>query len=261
MTAKISITFDVESPDLDSLVIRDLLSLLNRYRAKSTFFVLGSSIKQDTGVVNKILDDGHEVGCHGYIHDPPYNRRSLSSVQNDVRGATRILQQFCEVSAFRCPYFLPHTGLAIVLEDLNYSIDSSVPAQRFDFFVGRSNRFEAMFASRRPYHPSYANIYRENEDNLDLIEIPLSCFLLPLAGVTLRNFDLKAFMRILGICRLFSNSIVMDFHLWEFKIQAPAAMPYRHRKRIGKEMLSLFQNLLQILSRNGYPMVPISQIS
>ncbi|MBN1123706.1 MAG: polysaccharide deacetylase family protein [Sedimentisphaerales bacterium] len=59
---KIALTFD----DGPSRNTDKILSLLDRYSVKATFFVTGSKVKRD--VLEKIQSRGHAVASHGYDH-------------------------------------------------------------------------------------------------------------------------------------------------------------------------------------------------
>lgn len=85
----VSLTFDVDaeagflgdSPDyarrLSSLSegrfgvtrgVPRILSLLERYGIEATFFVPGHTASGHPGLVDRILEAGHEIGHHGYLH-------------------------------------------------------------------------------------------------------------------------------------------------------------------------------------------------
>jgi peptidoglycan/xylan/chitin deacetylase (PgdA/CDA1 family) len=46
-----------------------LLAVLRDYRIRATFFVPGATAERYPGAVAAILEDGHEVGHHGYLHE------------------------------------------------------------------------------------------------------------------------------------------------------------------------------------------------
>jgi len=62
---KVAITFNcaVGNSDMD-----EILSVLERYNVRATFFLLGSWADDYTGEVQKIYNAGHEIGNHGYSH-------------------------------------------------------------------------------------------------------------------------------------------------------------------------------------------------
>jgi len=51
---------------------RDLLDLLDTCDVRGTFFVLGWIADRYPALVREILDAGHEVGAHGYLHQRVY---------------------------------------------------------------------------------------------------------------------------------------------------------------------------------------------
>lgn len=48
-----------------------LLNLFKKYKIKTTFFIPGHSIESFPEQVKRIVDEGHEVGAHGYLHENP----------------------------------------------------------------------------------------------------------------------------------------------------------------------------------------------
>ncbi len=46
----------------------EILELLEKYKAKATFFVVGENAEKFPGTIKQIVKGGHEIGCHGYSH-------------------------------------------------------------------------------------------------------------------------------------------------------------------------------------------------
>ncbi|UVI31874.1 polysaccharide deacetylase family protein [Paenibacillus spongiae] len=61
----IALTFD-DGPDRRQT--NEILDLLERYDAKSTFFVVGKRVAQYPDVVRRVVAEGHEVANHTYNH-------------------------------------------------------------------------------------------------------------------------------------------------------------------------------------------------
>ena len=58
-------------PMLESRAVsatRHLLRLLREYNITATFFVLGYLADQCPELVAEVMDEGHEIGIHGYYH-------------------------------------------------------------------------------------------------------------------------------------------------------------------------------------------------
>ena len=63
---KIALTFD-DGPH-PRLTLK-ILSILERYDVKATFFVVGENVENYAPVLQQILAQGHEIGNHTYSHD------------------------------------------------------------------------------------------------------------------------------------------------------------------------------------------------
>lgn len=48
-----------------------LLKMFRKYNLRSTFFIPGHSIESFPEQVKQIVDAGHEIGAHGYLHENP----------------------------------------------------------------------------------------------------------------------------------------------------------------------------------------------
>jgi peptidoglycan-N-acetylglucosamine deacetylase len=51
-----------------SSVTPEILELLRHHHAKATFFMLGRSARQNASVADRIVEEGHDVGCHSDQH-------------------------------------------------------------------------------------------------------------------------------------------------------------------------------------------------
>ena len=76
-----------------------ILSLLKRYDAKATFFVLGKNVERYPDLYAKIIADGHRVGNHTYSHQKGY-LMSLEQYLEDIDFASYSMQS----NLFRPPY-------------------------------------------------------------------------------------------------------------------------------------------------------------
>jgi peptidoglycan/xylan/chitin deacetylase (PgdA/CDA1 family) len=60
----VHLTFD----DGPSALTAPLLDLLARHRVTATFFVLGARARRAPMLVRRAHAEGHEIGCHGWVH-------------------------------------------------------------------------------------------------------------------------------------------------------------------------------------------------
>ena len=53
------------------VAVPKLLNLLKQFDLKATFFVPGWVVERNTGLIQEIFAEGHEIGHHGYLHEWP----------------------------------------------------------------------------------------------------------------------------------------------------------------------------------------------
>ncbi|HEV8266632.1 MAG TPA: polysaccharide deacetylase family protein, partial [Thermoanaerobaculia bacterium] len=63
-----------------------ILEALDGTGSKATFFVLGWVARQSPSLVQRIVDAGHEVGCHGDLHRRVFEM-TVDEFREDVRSA------------------------------------------------------------------------------------------------------------------------------------------------------------------------------
>ncbi|RNB77968.1 polysaccharide deacetylase family protein [Brevibacillus panacihumi] len=76
----IALTFD-DGPD--PVYTRQIAELLKQYKAKATFFVVGSRVKAHPGVIQQLAKDKHELANHTYTH-PDLRRISPGKLRDEV---------------------------------------------------------------------------------------------------------------------------------------------------------------------------------
>lgn len=76
-----------------------VLSLLQKYSFKATFFCLGKNAEQHPELINDILNFGHQVGNHGYEHLNGWKTTSKKYIENVDKSANIL-----KTKLFRPPY-------------------------------------------------------------------------------------------------------------------------------------------------------------
>jgi polysaccharide deacetylase family protein (PEP-CTERM system associated) len=109
---------------------KKILSILDEYNVKATFFVLGEVAEKFPNLVREINELGHEVGAHGYHHCVIYtiNREIF---EKEVTDAKKLIEDILgqRVLGHRAPSFsiMPSTHWALdVLSNAGYNYDSSI---------------------------------------------------------------------------------------------------------------------------------------
>ncbi len=106
-----------------------ILSLLRRYRARATFFVVGLVAERHPEIVKYIMDGGHEVASHSYMHKS-MRGIAIDAVEADIKKSTEVLSSLTgeAVLGFRAMgYTIPEDETAFygLLKRYGYKYDSS----------------------------------------------------------------------------------------------------------------------------------------
>lgn len=126
-----------------------ILDVLARRALKATFFVVGQNIERYPDLVRRMVDEGHEIGVHGYTHTPP---QTLAPAEEEAELA-RTLELLDGIgvrpAGYRSPSWdvSPHTLELLVRHRIAYS--------------------SQFMADIQPYW----------HDGLDLVELPIQWLL------------------------------------------------------------------------------------
>ncbi|MBC1968329.1 polysaccharide deacetylase family protein [Listeria marthii] len=121
---RIALTFD-DGPS--AAVTPQVLDTLKRYDVKATFFVLGSSVVQNPGLVKRELAEGHQVGSHSWDH-PQLTKLSTQEVYNQILQTQKVVfdQTGYFPTTMRPPYGAVNKEVAeaIGLPIIQWSVDT-----------------------------------------------------------------------------------------------------------------------------------------
>jgi len=111
-----------------------ILSLLRQYNAGATFFVVGMLAERHPELVKYIMDDGHEIASHSYLHKSLRNV-AMEDIEEDIRKSSEILSSLTgeQVLGFRAMgYTIPQdeTTFYSLLKKHGYKYDSSKKKNR-----------------------------------------------------------------------------------------------------------------------------------
>jgi len=196
-----------------------LIEPISKHDIESTFFFTGHIVEKQPEIVDIVKDHGHEIGCHGYIHEPAYffDALNLQKQVHYLQRAKKIIETAAnsEVVSFRGPEARINEDTIKALEITKFKFDSSIAPQRFDGPMSRGFRKKLfwMIAPRRPYYISKDSIVHEGSSKI--LEIPISAFLFPFIGSTMRvsPFINKIIENILlRESKVRKNPIVFLFH-------------------------------------------------
>ena len=102
---QVALSFD-DGPD--PLVTPQLLDLLDRYKIKAAFFVIGTKAETYNQIIMETKRRGHLIGNHSYSHDHFLMLRSPRRLYKDILNCQEILRR----SGVNATYFRPPVGIS-----------------------------------------------------------------------------------------------------------------------------------------------------
>lgn len=107
-----------------------LLRILKKHGVHATFFVVGWVAEKHPEVVQAIIDDGHDIGCHSYWHEKIFELTPEAFYKDTIRAKT-VLERLTnrKITAYRAPsYSITRKSLWAldILKDLGFTTDSSI---------------------------------------------------------------------------------------------------------------------------------------
>ncbi len=122
-----------------------LLGLLERHGIRSTFFVPGYTAHRYPDVVRRIVDCGHEVAHHGYLHEQPTALTEAEEIEALDRGLAA-LEEVAGVrpTGYRAPMWDLSWRTPALLAERGFLYDSSLmdADTPYELAVGESSLVE-----------------------------------------------------------------------------------------------------------------------
>jgi len=232
----ILLTNDVETTSIWLNTLRDetglkvlregmpaLLDIYEEFNIKSTFYFTGYIANLFPDVVKMIISHGHEVASHGksHIRENGFDIMPLDKQIRHLDYTKKLLEDISgqKVISFRAPALRVNDDTPRALIETGHLIDSSIAAQRFDFFMsfGGVKKLRWLTAPRLPYRTSPDSLLRKGDG--PLVEVPLSALFFPYVGTTMRIFPLLTALQkpfISAESKLTGKPVVFDIHPNEF---------------------------------------------
>lgn len=170
--------------------VPDFLDLLDSYRLKITFFVVGqdAAISENREIFREIASRGHELANHSFMHDPYLPFSSRSQLENDIVKAETAIYEATNIRprGYRGPGYSWSCDLIHILQERGYLYDSTIlptfigPAiRKYYQKYGASNpearkKSASLFGGfRQGCLPLRPYLWKINE-NKSLLELPVS---------------------------------------------------------------------------------------
>jgi peptidoglycan/xylan/chitin deacetylase (PgdA/CDA1 family) len=101
-----------------------LLDLFAEEGIATTCFTTGDSARHSPDVAERIVADGHELGCHGMTHRP-FPGLDRDAARREIDESARELRAFGPVISFRAPNLMFPAEYLSLLEEAGFALDSS----------------------------------------------------------------------------------------------------------------------------------------
>lgn len=99
---RVFLTFD-DGPSNN--VTSSILDVLKENNIKATFFVLGNRVKAYSTLINRIYNEGHYIGNHGYSHTYGEIYANVESALNEYNMTEQVLREVLNKPNFRTQVF------------------------------------------------------------------------------------------------------------------------------------------------------------
>lgn len=191
-----------------SRVLPRILELLSKLKIKATFFIIGKDAldSQNRKMIREISGQGHEIANHSLLHERLLCNFNEQEFVRDVSESAKALSDIAgeKIVGFRMPGAVIHRNNLMILARMGYLYDSSLNKSVIYNLAKRcyaqlftekklnipSQGFKSFFAPSGPYFPGKDNIYENSQDNLGILEVPITA--VPWASIPFMSYFLLA---------------------------------------------------------------------
>lgn len=162
--------------------VRPILNLLDKYKTKATFAVLGTVAEQHPELVEEIYNNGHEIASHAWSHKT-LHELGKDAFEDEIKKSVNLLQSITgeKPIGFRAPSFSidNSTKWAFeILEKYGFKYDASV-------FPIKTRLYGVPNAPLHIYRPAKEDITID-DTNGAIVEFPMTVLKhgmnIPIAG-------------------------------------------------------------------------------
>lgn len=228
---KVFITIDVEQDCPPYLSTTDgmkygmpkLLDLFQSKNIAATFFTTGEMAQQFPDLMHRIINEGHELGCHGQTHRK-FSDLSETEAAWEITQSAKILREYGKVISFRAPYLnFPDSYLPLLAKH-GFLLDSSIPTSE------QNNREKLNSAIIKRIAPT----------------LPSSCFRLP------------RFLFMHKIRR--QNTIMLFMHPWEFIDMSKRNIRFDRRLNTGEYAINNLKKWIRFFKKRQYQFLKCDEV-
>ena len=212
-----------------------ILDVLSENDVRATFFCTGNFAQNAPDVMKRIMDEGHEIACHGVDHFEPK--------ESDFVLSKEIVEEICGVNVvgYRQPRMFPVVEAEI--KKAGYLYNSSLnPA----FIPGRYMHLD----SPRTW------FLKDGVVQIPSSVTPIIRF--PLFWLSLHNLPQGLYHALVRRVLKKDGYFVTYFHPWEFyelKEHPEFKIPFIIKRNSGMDMVKRLDGLVKMLKKNGHEFI------
>ena len=216
-----------------------ILDVLKENEVQATFFCTGNFAMNAPEVIKRIIDDGHEVACHGVDHWKP--------CESDFERSKEIVEKISgiKVNGYRQPRMFP--TIESEIKRAGYRYNSSLnPA----FIPGRYMNL----STPRTW------FMKDGVMQIPASVTPLLRF--PLFWLSLHNLPEGIYHLLVRRVLKKDDYFVTYFHPWEFyelNDHPEFKMPFIIRNNSGAKMVKRLDNLVKMLKNEGHQFITYTE--
>ncbi len=124
LVKKVALTFD-DGPN--EIYTPKILEILDKYKVKATFFVIGKNVKKFPHIAQTIIKAGHCIGNHTYEHINLYKSNvAAEEIEKEINHTDLIIEKTTgkKPNLFRSPYNYLDEKLIEIIKQKNYYVIS-----------------------------------------------------------------------------------------------------------------------------------------
>ncbi|MEM0473460.1 MAG: polysaccharide deacetylase family protein [Candidatus Aenigmatarchaeota archaeon] len=165
--SQVAITYDDQPYNIKN--IQKVLRAYKEFNAKTTFFLIMERValsKEMKVIIPEIIEEGHEIGFHGWDKDHPiYSKLPKSRIKEDLEKCFELMHSICPeyfVRFIRWPYGetgkLVDYAASFGLQVVNWNVESGGLDEKTKYRVVENSKNGSIVLSHltRPYDVSQA---------------------------------------------------------------------------------------------------------
>lgn len=247
-----------------------ILDMLKKCGVKATFFVTGNFAKTRPDLVLRILEDGHEVGCHGVDHFQPKEtdiKESKEIIEKVIHGGAVGGEKTSETHDEKVMN-MEHDGKAISDID-NVQIRGANSGQvqgyrqprmfaiNYDELKKCGYRYDSSVnPAWIPGRYNHRDVPRKMYKVGGVVEVPTSVATgvrVPLFWLALHLFPVKTYLWLARRSLKETGYLATYFHPWEFadELKDFKMVPFYIKKNSGMKMVQRLTRVILELKKQG----------